>query len=169
MYKKQQIKKTWPYPVSIITKPGLRGMYIRLTRDKKVKVTAPLSMPVEDIIRFIDSRDAWIRKNLARMADPVSYEYVTGEMHYFFGKQYPLHFFEAPSGGIALRNGRLEMDMTPRTKNRALLYRKLMKEELKKGSGPLYPAVGTADEGQADFCNCEGYEKPVGELQREDR
>ena len=132
MYKKQQIKKTWPYPVSIITKPSLRGMYIRLTRDKKVKVTAPLSMPVEDIIRFIDSRDAWIRKNLARMADPVSYEYVTGEMHYFFGKQYPLHFFEAPSGGIALRNGRLEMDMTPRTKNRALLYRKLMKEELKK-------------------------------------
>ncbi|WP_297041764.1 M48 family metallopeptidase [uncultured Dialister sp.] len=132
MYKKQPLNKTYPYPVSIITKSGLRGMYIRLTRDKTVKVTAPQSMPVEEIIRFIDSKDAWIRRNLSRMADPVHYEYFTGEMHYFLGNRYPLHFFQASSSGIALRNGRLEMDMTGRTKNRALLYRKLMKEELKK-------------------------------------
>ena len=29
--------------------------------------------------------------------------------------------------------------------------------------------MGTVDDGQADFRNCEGYEKPVGELQCEDR
>lgn len=130
LYKK--LDKTYPYPVQIIAKKGLRGMYIRLTREKTVKVTAPQTMPVEEILRFIDSKDEWIRKNLARMADPVVYEYYTGEMHYFLGKQYPLHFYEAPVSRISLHNGRLEVDMTARTKNRALLYKNLMKKVLEQ-------------------------------------
>ena len=107
-------------------------MYIRITRDKEVQVTAPSSVPREEVFRFIEEKKAWIQRNLSRMPETVNYDYHQGELHYFLGKRYVLHFYNSKESWLDLQDRQLMVGVSGRVRNRERLYVRLMKEELRQ-------------------------------------
>jgi predicted metal-dependent hydrolase len=70
-----------------------------------VRVSAPLWLPNSEIERFVESKQAWIKKHVAR-AKQRSLEtpepnFASGELHSLWGRQYRLAVFESGEGGEA--------------------------------------------------------------------
>lgn len=122
--------KSYPYPVTVTFKRNVQAIYLRITRDGKVRVSAPDYLPMERIEKFIDSKDRWIQENLRKLPALKCYDYHSGEMHYFLGKEYPVLFSYARQNQILIEGGEMKVFVTPRTRDLSGAYKKLMKEEL---------------------------------------
>lgn len=76
-----------------IEKKKMKNMYLRVLPNGLVKISAPISMPKENIIDFIDSKMDWIiKKREDIIKNPPEYylTYVSGETHHLWGKEYTL-------------------------------------------------------------------------------
>lgn len=128
----KQGTRKFPYPVTITFTPGIRAIYLRISRTGKILVSAPAAMPLKEVEDFVVSKDAWIKEKLAQMPNIPRYHYGSGEKHYFLGKEYPIAYFHCAVSFAEVEDGRLCIMITPRTKDFPGAYKKLMKEELKK-------------------------------------
>ena len=127
--------KGYPYPVTISFDSMVKSIYLRITGKGRVRVTAPAGLTVKEVESFIDSKDAWIKEKLAQMPDIPQYHYISGEKHYFLGREYPIDYYQNTVSFVTVHEGRLCIVITSRTKDFPGAYKKLMKEELKKVIG----------------------------------
>lgn len=84
------------YPIQI-TRKKIKNIYLRIRPDGTVMVSAPRRISDKVIRDFINSKSDWIEihrtKVLARQAASLATQnpgYVTGEIHYLWGKPYTL-------------------------------------------------------------------------------
>jgi predicted metal-dependent hydrolase len=83
--------------VELVRKPIQRLRMTVYAPDGRVRVTAPMRMPVATIEEFVAARRAWIQKHQARFAAmerPISLAYETGETHFYQGRGYRLQVHE---------------------------------------------------------------------------
>ncbi len=84
-----------------VVKKNIRNMHLRVYPAGIVRISAPLRVKDEAILRFAVSKLAWIGKQkskfTSRMQEPKG-EYVSGESHYFLGERYLLRvlYHDAP-------------------------------------------------------------------------
>lgn len=77
-----------------VKKKNIKHMYIRiLPPNGEVKVSAPLSIPDEEIVKFINSKKEWILKKQKYILEndiepPLKYD--NGEKHYVWGEEFGL-------------------------------------------------------------------------------
>lgn len=78
------------------TKKFTAGISLSVHPDRGVVVKAPFWLPDIAIRKFVEDKAAWIEKNLKRLrvSKPMEKEYVVGEKHLYFGREYPLRFIE---------------------------------------------------------------------------
>ncbi len=68
----------------------VRHMYIRIRRDRVVRVTVPQGTPEAVWRAFVESRRGWIEASLARFPAPPSHTYEDGETHWLLGRRVTL-------------------------------------------------------------------------------
>lgn len=79
-----------------ITRKKIKNLYLRVHPDGTVAVSAPKYMSDKDICDFVNSKDDWIEKQLKKLEErkqqttepeqTKAASYVTGEIHYLWGK-----------------------------------------------------------------------------------
>lgn len=109
----------------IVVRKRIKNIYLRITRDRQVILTAPLRMPDKAIREFAEKKRDWIEKALEKTPLPVRYTYVSGEKHFVFGKEFVLHVYGCSRNGGALRKDSVEMYVHSEVTNREKLYKEL--------------------------------------------
>lgn len=72
------------------------GISISVHPERGVVVRAPFWVPGSVIQKFIEERSDWIRKHLAKVGPKgAEKKYIDGEMHLYFGREYPLRLVPA--------------------------------------------------------------------------
>lgn len=88
---------------------------IKVHPDGHVVVTAPEERSDDEIIRAVQKRSRWIYRHLhdslSRNAHKTPRQYVSGESHYYLGKQYLLKVIEHPHSRpcVKLLRGKIEV------------------------------------------------------------
>ncbi|MGB0466644.1 MAG: M48 family metallopeptidase [Pontibacterium sp.] len=94
---------------------------IKVHPDCHVVVSAPKGISNEAVLSAVKKRGRWIYEQLRDFRKQLEYitprQYISGESHYFLGKQYLLKVIEAPNQvqGVKLLRGKLEVSV--RNKN----------------------------------------------------
>lgn len=135
-----------------LEKKKIKNMYIRvLPPEGTVCVTVPRQTSRENIIKFVISREAWIRKAQERMkarALPAVLEYKTGEVHWFFGEALYLEVRYADKRSVKRCGDRLILTVhqndsqKAREKTLNQWYRGKLKEQLFTITGACEKRVG---------------------------
>ncbi|QDA62381.1 M48 family metallopeptidase [Hymenobacter jejuensis] len=140
--------------VDLIRKPVRRLRLTVYAPDGRVRVTAPLRMPVALIAEFVTARQTWIRKHQARFAAlerPAPLAYASGETHFYQGRGYQLQVHEgAGRPRVALREAEGFLDLyvatgsTPTQRAQVLTawYRAQLKAQLPALVAQWEPVVG---------------------------
>lgn len=96
-------------PVEKIVRSRRKTIALEVTPQGTLIVRAPHRVPQAYIDRMILEKSTWITKKMAEMrARPQAtvHKYGEGEVFWFLGRQYPLHFTDG-SGGSIVRTDRL--------------------------------------------------------------
>ena len=117
-----------------ITRKKIKNMYLRVHPDGTVTVSAPKRASDKVIWNFINSKADWIttqrQKLLNRQnTEPKEYNYVTGEIHYFWGEPCRLLVEETTGRGSVtfVENQQIILLCSP--KNSTIEQRKHLLEE----------------------------------------
>lgn len=120
-----------------ITRKDIKRLYLRVSADGGVRISAPRSVPIDAVRGFVVSKQAWIRKqqeHLRARGRESPPEYVDGEAHYFGGEQYALSIREHHGPAkVGIRDQSIELSIrpgVPQTKRKSLIegwYRGRMK------------------------------------------
>jgi len=97
----------------------------------KVRVTAPQNMNDEAIRTFLATRISWIKKMQAKFKGQerqTPREYVSGETHYYFGKQYRLEVTENDGVPCISFKGKSKIVLSIKTKTSTLKREEIMQE-----------------------------------------
>lgn len=97
----------------------------------KVRVTAPHNMNDDAIRTFLATRISWIKKMQAKFEDQerqTPREYVSGETHYFFGKQYRLEIAETDNTPTVSFKGKSKIVLNIKPKTATLKREEIMQE-----------------------------------------
>lgn len=107
-----------------IQRPQATGkVLIKVHPDCKVVVSAPKNANDEAVLSAVKKRGRWIYQQLTEFRKQLEFvtarQYISGESHYYLGKQYLLKVIEAPQQpqGVKLLRGKLEVSV--RTKSAA--------------------------------------------------
>lgn len=80
----------------IIERKKIKNMYLRVFYPNGItKISAPVHLPKENIINFAEKKISWvIRKREEMLKNPPEplLRYVSGEIHYLWGKKYTLQW-----------------------------------------------------------------------------
>lgn len=95
-----------------ITRKKIKNMYLRVHQDGTVSVSAPKRMSDKAIRDFVDSKSDWIEMQLKKLeerkqqvsetAHTAESSYVTGEIHYLWGKPCTLLVEETTGRGSVI-------------------------------------------------------------------
>ncbi|MFO8742151.1 SprT family zinc-dependent metalloprotease [Legionella pneumophila serogroup 1] len=91
------------------------NVLIKINPDCKITVAAPEDAKDEDVIIAVKKRSRWIYRQLEYFRKQQEHltprKYISGESHYYFGKQYLLKVIESPDEmqGVKLLRGKLEV------------------------------------------------------------
>lgn len=94
---------------------GVHRVLIKVHPDCRVQVAAPPQCDDTEVLAAVKKRGRWIYRQLrdfrARLEHLTPRRYVSGESHYYLGKQYLLKVIEAPSEvqDVKLFRGKLEV------------------------------------------------------------
>jgi len=112
--------------------------------EGRIRVAAPLNSNNDSIRLFLISKIPWIKKQYKKFQDQMRQtkrEYVSGETHYLFGKQYRLNVcYTKKTSKIEIKkNTHIDMYIKPdySTKKREYLLNEFYRSELKKTLIPL--------------------------------
>ena len=101
-----------------------RKIKIKVLPDCSVKVAAPVDSSDDDVLRAAKKRARWIYQQLREFRKQLTHitprRYVSGESHYYLGKQYVLKVLIKPdqSSGVKLLRGQLEVNVREYTTER---------------------------------------------------
>ncbi|MBN1471100.1 MAG: M48 family metallopeptidase [Syntrophaceae bacterium] len=93
-----------------------KTMSLQVCDDAKIIVSVPAFTPADDIKRFVEQKQGWLVKILARQkqeaAQAKEKKYETGEHFFYLGQRYPLEVFFEPfeKEGIVFRNNRFYLN-----------------------------------------------------------
>ncbi len=125
-----------------IVKKDIRNLHLRvLPPTGRVRVTAPIRLNDKFIRLFVMSKLSWIKKHQLKfesMPPAQVYEFVTGEMHYYQGRQHELNviYHDSASRVDLLDDSRINLyvrmgsDRTHREKILTEWYRRALKQQL---------------------------------------
>jgi predicted metal-dependent hydrolase len=94
---------------------GIQRILIKVHPDCRVQINAPVDASNSEILAAVSKRGRWIYQKLKHFQEQLAHitprQYVSGESHYYLGKQYVLKVTEAPSEiqGVKLLRGKLEV------------------------------------------------------------
>jgi predicted metal-dependent hydrolase len=90
-------------PVHKIIRSRRRTIALIITPDARLIVRAPLRAPAAMIDEVIREKSGWIRKKIGEMKERpqvVVHTYEEGEVFWFLGRPYPLHFVDEATAAI---------------------------------------------------------------------
>jgi hypothetical protein len=96
-------------------------LLIKVDPDCRVSVQAPATASDKDVLDALKHRSRWIYQQLrqfrAQMAHVTPRQYISGESHYYLGKQHVLKVIEAPADvpQVRLLRGKLEVSVRHKT------------------------------------------------------
>lgn len=122
-----------------VEKKNIKNMYIRiLPPNGEVKVSAPLFVSDEDIIRFVQSKKDWILKKQKYIQEndiKAPFKYDNGEKHPLWGKEYELQLISnANVKNAFVKDNKIYLPNPQRStiEKRKNILDELYREELKK-------------------------------------
>lgn len=92
-----------------------KGVLIKVRPDCRVEVNAPVEADDQEVIQAVKKRGRWIYQKLREFRQQQQHitprKYISGESHYYLGKQYVLKVLEtsAEKQGVKLVRGALEI------------------------------------------------------------
>lgn len=121
----------------LLIRKRIKNMYIRIMPpDGEVRLTAPLRASVDVLEKFVGKNSDWILKKRGELRlRPVEIpsEYISGEKHFLWGRQYELSVELAEKNSVSVSDGRIMLglvEMGTREKREKILtewYRKELK------------------------------------------
>lgn len=102
---------------TIIRKKGITSsISIRISANNGVVVRAPFWMTKKMIDGFVQEKSSWIQKNLKKIKQTkIIKEYINGEKHLYFGKEYPLEVVSSSEVGrsrVGILNGKIKVELS---------------------------------------------------------
>jgi predicted metal-dependent hydrolase len=91
------------FPIDQIVRSRRRTIALVITPDARLIVRAPHRVPAAMIDEMIREKSGWIQKKLAEMRQrpqATVHQYEEGEVFFFLGRSYPLHFTADGRGTI---------------------------------------------------------------------
>lgn len=104
---------------------GINRVLIKVHPDCRVIVSAPQATDDVEVLSAVKKRGRWIYQQLREFRKQSEYvsprKYISGESHYYLGKQYLLKVLEAPAGaqGVKLYRGKLEVALRKKNEEKA--------------------------------------------------
>jgi predicted metal-dependent hydrolase len=113
-------------PVHKIIRSRRRTIALIITPEARLIVRAPLKAPASMIDEFVSNQHSWIRKKIAEMKgrpQVIAHAYEEGEVFWFLGRPYPLHFVDEAGAAIE-RTDRLcvSLSLVPDIRHRLKLW-----------------------------------------------
>ena len=86
-----------------------RSVVAKIRRDGVIEVRAPLLYRESEMIAFLNQHKRWIFNHLDRLqnADNQQKKYISGEIHYYLGKQYTLQVVESNKNTVSIEGNSL--------------------------------------------------------------
>ena len=86
-----------------------RSVVAKIRHDGVIEVRAPLLYRESDMIAFLNQHKRWIFNHLDRLQNTENQEkqYVSGEVHYYLGKQYTLQVVESNKNAVSIEDNSL--------------------------------------------------------------
>ena len=86
-----------------------RSVVAKIRRDGVIEVRAPLLYRESDMIAFLNQHKRWIFNHLDKLQNTENQEkqYVSGEVHYYLGKQYTLQVIESNKNSVSIEDNSL--------------------------------------------------------------
>ncbi|UTW03056.1 M48 family metallopeptidase [Amphritea atlantica] len=103
---------------------GISRILIKVHPDCRVRVSAPVHATDDEVLAAVKKRGRWIYLQLkefkAQLAHITPRQYISGESHYYLGKQYLLKVIEAPNEtqGVKLLRGKLEVSVRKKSSSK---------------------------------------------------
>lgn len=108
-------------------RPLVNGrMLIKVHPDCRVVVSAPQDTDDQQVLNAVEKRGRWIYQQLRDFRKQLEYitprQYISGESHYYLGKQYMLKVIVAPSDaqGVKMLRGKLEVTLRHKSAEKVL-------------------------------------------------
>lgn len=129
----------------------VRHMYIRIGRDRAVRVTVPAGTPEAVWRAFVDSRRDWIERTLARFPAAPAFTWEDGETHRLLGRRVVLRVRRGAPNGCVIDGDTAVMTVRSARTDRAALLAACWERELAAVIADLIaewaPRMGVAPEG----------------------
>lgn len=97
------------------------SILIKVHPDCRIVVSAPEDASNEDVLSAVKKRGRWIYQQLREFRKQLEHvrprQYISGETHYYLGKQYLLKVNEAPDQGQGVKLLRGKLEVTVRKKD----------------------------------------------------
>ena len=86
-----------------------RSVVAKIRRDGVIEVRAPLLYRESDMLAFLNQHKRWIFNHFDRLqnADNQQKKYISGEIHYYLGKQYTLQVVESNTNSVFIESNSL--------------------------------------------------------------
>lgn len=108
-------------------RPLVKGrILIKVHPDCRVVVSAPQDTDDQQVLNAVEKRGRWIYQQLRDFRKQLEYitprQYISGESHYYLGKQYMLKVIVAPSEaqGVKMLCGKLEVTLRHKSAEKVL-------------------------------------------------
>lgn len=108
-------------------RPLVNGrILIKVHPDCRVVVSAPQDTDDQQVLNAVEKRGRWIFQQLRDFRKQLEYitprQYISGESHYYLGKQYMLKVIVAPSEaqGVKMLRGKLEVTLRHKSAEKVL-------------------------------------------------
>ena len=90
-----------------------RSVVAKIRRDGVIEVRAPLLYRESDMIAFLNQHKRWIFNHIDRLqnAENKQKKYVSGEAHYYLGKQYTLQVVESDKNSVFIEGNSLVINL----------------------------------------------------------
>ncbi len=122
-----------------------RSVVAKIRRDGVIEVRAPLLYRESDMLAFLNQHRRWVFNHLDKLqnADNQQKKYISGEIHYYLGKQYTLQVFESGKNSVFIEGNSLIINSKypENPKYLEVLLNKWYKNQAKKVFAELLPPI----------------------------
>lgn len=122
-----------------------RSVVAKIRRDGVIEVRAPLLYRESNMLVFLNQHRRWIFNHLDRLqnADNQQKKYISGEIHYYLGKQYTLQVVESNTNSVLIESNSLIINSKypENPEYLEVLLNKWYKNQAKKVFAELLPPI----------------------------
>lgn len=94
-----------------LERKAIKNLYISINRQTgKVKISAPIKISSDNISKFISGKIEWVKRHqeeLVQIKNRRNYQYLDGEKHHFFGKEYLLETVTNKKRGVGIAGNKI--------------------------------------------------------------